>query len=224
MIMKVCSKCKLNKDVSDFYKDKSKKDNLQNICKVCAKDQAKKYYQSNKEKIAKTSKVYYQNNKDKIQDYYINNRQNKLIYHKLHYQANKERASENNKLWRQNNKEKEETRIKLWKDNNKERYAKTIKKWQQSNPDKCNAKGAKYRASKLQRTPLWANLGLIEAFYTKAQQLTKSTGIIYHVDHIIPLQGKNVSGLHVEYNLQIITASENYSKNNSFTPGAYNAM
>jgi 5-methylcytosine-specific restriction endonuclease McrA len=48
--------------------------------------------------------------------------------------------------------------------------------------------------------------------------MTKETGINYEVDHIIPLQGKLASGLHVYNNLQIITQSENRSKNNKYTP------
>jgi hypothetical protein len=45
---------------------------------------------------------------------------------------------------------------------------------------------------------------------------TKMTGIEWHVDHIIPLQGKNVSGLHTPYNLQVIPASWNTAKGNKF--------
>ncbi|MDM0041827.1 HNH endonuclease signature motif containing protein [Variovorax sp. J22R193] len=78
------------------------------------------------------------------------------------------------------------------------------------------AASAKRRASKLQRTPAWADLKAIQAFYAEAKRLTLATGIVHHVDHIIPLQGKTVSGLHVANNLQILTAAENLKKNNRF--------
>lgn len=79
-----------------------------------------------------------------------------------------------------------------------------------------NAISAKRHAAQLNRTPSWADIEAIRAIYRKARDLTKSTGIEHHVDHIIPLQGRLVSGLHVENNLQILTGHENCRKNNRF--------
>jgi 5-methylcytosine-specific restriction endonuclease McrA len=82
-----------------------------------------------------------------------------------------------------------------------------------------NAITAKRSAARLKRTPPWLNknqLEQIKQFYQEAKELETSTGIKHHVDHIVPLQGENVSGLHVPWNLQVLTAAENCSKNNSF--------
>lgn len=73
-------------------------------------------------------------------------------------------------------------------------------------------------AFKLKATPLWADEKKIREIYKKAANLTKETGIEHHVDHIIPLSNPLVCGLHVESNLQILTAEENLRKSNKFTP------
>jgi len=72
------------------------------------------------------------------------------------------------------------------------------------------------RVAKLQRTPPWANQAAIKAIYADATRLTEETGVMHHVDHIYPLQGKIVSGLHVETNLQILQWRDNIIKRNNF--------
>jgi hypothetical protein len=72
-----------------------------------------------------------------------------------------------------------------------------------------NFSNAKRRAAKLQRTPAWADLEAIKQFYLNCPKG-------YHVDHIVPLQGVNVSGFHVLNNLQYLSASENLRKSNKY--------
>jgi hypothetical protein len=72
-----------------------------------------------------------------------------------------------------------------------------------------NSLRAKRRASQLQRTPKWADLEAIKQFYLNCPKG-------YHVDHIVPLKGANISGLHVLNNLQYLSASENLSKGNKY--------
>ena len=72
------------------------------------------------------------------------------------------------------------------------------------------ARQSTYRCNKLLRTPFWANIEEIKQFYINCPEG-------YHVDHIIPLKGKLVSGLHCIDNLQYLLAEENIQKSNSFT-------
>jgi len=90
-------------------------------------------------------------------------------------------------------------------------------KWQRNHPERATARSNRRRASKIQRIPLWANLVKIQAFYDEAKRITKETGIAYHVDHVLPLRGSKVSGLHVENNLQVIPAVSNLRKSNKVT-------
>jgi 5-methylcytosine-specific restriction endonuclease McrA len=65
-------------------------------------------------------------------------------------------------------------------------------------------------------TPAWGDKKAIAAIYAEARMLTVKTGIPHEVDHIVPIQGAKVCGLHVEYNLQILTKSENVRKHSKF--------
>lgn len=98
-----------------------------------------------------------------------------------------------------------------WQRNNPEKYNAKSRAWCKKNLAKYNAKTAKRYAAKIQRTPPWLtkeHLKEIEKFYISAKEFGLT------VDHIIPMQGKNVSGLHVPWNLRLLPASINYSKSN----------
>lgn len=110
-----------------------------------------------------------------------------------------------------------------YRTSNPEKIRLQLKNWKDANRDKCNAIYAKYRASKLSATPPWLTLEhllQIQEIYKECKRLSIETGIKHHVDHIIPLQGVTVCGLHVPWNLQILTAFENVSKHNSI-PSEY---
>jgi hypothetical protein len=82
-----------------------------------------------------------------------------------------------------------------------------------------NARTRSRKAAQLQRTPVWADPDRIDEIYRTAAEVSAETGIPHHVDHVMPLQGRNVSGLHHQDNLLIVPGAENLSKNNKFEPG-----
>lgn len=75
-----------------------------------------------------------------------------------------------------------------------------------------------YYAARARATPTWADLDAIEAIYAECRAISKRTGKKHQVDHIVPLRGKEVCGLHVPDNLQILLKSENRSKSNRYNP------
>ena len=78
----------------------------------------------------------------------------------------------------------------------------------------CLADSAARRAGLKRATPKWADRKAIKSIYKECLSRNKNNSIAFEVDHIIPLNGKLVSGLHVHWNLQIIEAKENRSKSN----------
>jgi hypothetical protein len=104
-----------------------------------------------------------------------------------------------------------------WQQQNKDKKLHNHKKWRQSNPNKVSSYTALRRAVKLQATPKWLkeeHYKQIESFYWLAKLQCELTDSKYEVDHIVPLKGKTVCGLHVPWNLQILTERENRFKSN----------
>jgi hypothetical protein len=102
---------------------------------------------------------------------------------------------------------------------NLEAYKARKKAYRLANLDMGRAWEAKRRASKIQATPPWltkAHGKAIQIVYSLARECEVLTGDKYHVDHVVPLQGDNVCGLHVPWNLQVLPSDLNLSKSNSY--------
>lgn len=106
-----------------------------------------------------------------------------------------------------------------WRQNNRDKTSMYMANWM-SNPIN-RARFRIYNARRIQSiqkaTPKWADKEQIFQVYIEAAERSKRDGIKYHVDHIIPLHGQLVCGLHVETNLRVIPALENIRKGNRFS-------
>jgi hypothetical protein len=106
---------------------------------------------------------------------------------------------------------------KAWSIKNKEKHLKIMSDWRKNNKAKAASYTRERYALKNKAMPAWANKEKIQQYYDFAAYMKWITlGIEYHVDHIVPLKGKNVCGLHTQDNLQILRADQNRIKHNSF--------
>ncbi len=148
-------------------------------------------------------------------------------YYKHNYSKNKKKVIARVMNWAKKNPEKTINKIRKWQQNNPEKVEKAIVKYRSNNPDRVKesnrkskrkrvilglraAENAKRRAALLQRILPGTDLKAIEKVYINCPP-----GMT--VDHIVPLQGKTISGLHKVENLQYLTLSENSSKTNKYT-------
>jgi 5-methylcytosine-specific restriction endonuclease McrA len=181
------------KSFNDFYKDSSHKDGLYPSCKACKSDKNNAYKRDNKQKVLAEVRQWKEQNKDKVKtmnsEWYLANKELVSVKHRSYYSRNK-------------------TAI-----------LNQTKEYEKANPAKINAKIAKRRAAKLQATPLWLtkeHLKSIELYYLVAKWIEFILDEKIEVDHVVPLQGKNISGLHVPWNIQLLTKTVNRQKGNNY--------
>lgn len=92
--------------------------------------------------------------------------------------------------------------------------------WRLANMAKQVARVTRYKQRRRNAAPAWLTSedhSRILTKYKEARWMTERTGVRHHVDHIVPLQGKTASGLHVPWNLRVIPARENQKKFNRLT-------
>lgn len=180
--MKTCSKCKEQKEFSEFHKQKDKEDGHRSHCKLCRKSGTRDYYNKNKEIILEKCAIYYLQNTDRIRTKALDYRNNNL-----------ERVRAYDRI-----------RVRPATLRYKAQKAKNY---------------ADYRARKLKATPKWLTSdqhSWILWHYKHARAMTEMYGESYEVDHKLALQGETYCGLHVPWNLQVMTKSENSSKGNRY--------
>ena len=226
MNTKVCACCHVEKDLTEFYKNKARPDGVQTYCKPCmaarnkawvhnnpeaARNIRRSSYERNKESVCEQSKAWAASNPEKRKEA---QRKSSAKRRELFPDVVKEinRRSRLNNL----DKRREYDRLRYAIDPEKRRES--CRKWQALNADILNGYSKARKAAKLQAIPKWADMSKINSFYKLAKERGLADGGEWHVDHIVPLVSQLVCGLHVEHNLQVIPAVENLRKHNRVWP------
>lgn len=141
-------------------------------------------------------------------------------YRKSYGEKNRDTVAMRFRRYWEANKAREQERCRRYQAKNLPSVREQQREWRAENRHKVRAKGALRAAAKIRATPPWlsdAHKAQIEAIYHERERVSTETGVLHHVDHIIPLRSHIVCGLHVPWNLQVIPANDNLRKSNKIT-------
>lgn len=223
--MKTCKRCKLQQPVHLFNKNRRKADGLDIYRKPCCKLQQAASYAKHREKRRSKHREWAAANPEKMNAYSADwrkrNPQRASEVQSKSYRKHRDRVLRQDKERRLANLELFLERERQSAKRNAESRKKKEKRWRAANPHKVAAYAAARRAALSLRVPKWLteqDYAQIDGLYAEASRLTTETGVIHHVDHVLPLRGRFVSGLHVPQNMRVMIGSENLRKSNNWTP------
>ena len=224
-MVKVCTKCKVDKELTEFYKQKSTKYGLFSQCKSCEKERLKKYRESNKERIKEIQKKWREDNKQHLKQWREYNEAHLKEYQKKWAKNNKEHIKEKHKKWCQTNKE----HLKEYQKKYNKEYNKLRRKKDSLFKLKGNLRNRTYQAFRnkgySKNTKTQEMLGVdwevtkqhIEKQFKKGMSWDNYGE--WHIDHIIPLASaktpKRLKQLCHYTNLQPLWAEDNLIKSDS---------
>jgi len=226
--VKKCAACGIEKALYEFKRCNRGNKGVQRKCKACCMSDEKKCSSCDKIKpldaffkskggrygVEATCK---QCNAIRLQDWQGRNRDKCRSYQQKYVSKNKLKAREMTENWRKKNKAHTSEYSRTYRLDNLEEVKERYKEWAKNNKARVAAHNAARNACKIQRTVGWGNKEKIREIYNAAAAFKFFNPFGRHcVDHIIPLRGKCVSGLHVEENLQVMTGVENNQKYNKF--------
>jgi hypothetical protein len=219
--VKICNECNTEKALEDFPKEKTAKGGRGTKCKQC------RNFRTNQLRLERcnrtdicipASKLCPRCDTEKSSDEFSKDsgRVDGLNgFCKACMKVSKKNwRNENREYWLEHSKEYTNRRRK----ENPEKVAKEWRKWARENRGYLNELGRRRDAKKRNASVSWANVDVMKVIYDLAIKKTKVTGTPHQVDHIVPLVSDKVCGLHVEWNLQVLTQAENCSKNNRWWP------
>jgi len=222
METKKCKTCEQVKNVDEFPSIKARgKTYKRGTCYLCKNEYQRDYTEKNKESVSASKYKYVKNLKIEATDVTRKctscNEVKKITKFRKRNDSKCGYTKRCNSCISKKYIEKKSSWDSAYYEKNSERFKESSKDYRQNNPHKIRRFSADRRARELKATPKWLtkeHFKLIDEVYKVAQIKSEQTGLSYHVDHIVPLKGKTVTGLHVPWNLRVITAEENIKKSN----------
>lgn len=204
---KPCSKCGEVKPLDAFYKNKLGKFGRSSRCRICIREieREKAKDLEIRERRRKQSHDWYLRNKDIVHS-----------RSRARYRADLEKNRAYSRDYYKKNAELHCERTKRWKVENYEHYRAQQTEYSRKNSAKILHNTRMRQTRQKNATPSWVDVETLAAIYEESARISKETGVLHHVDHIVPLTHEKVSGLHVPWNLQILPAQDNWSKGNKF--------
>ena len=230
--LKLCTKCGVEKDKNEFREEKRASGGLYSWCRSCSNEalRSKNNYPDNKsnDELKRCCRC----NTDKSLSEFGNNKRGSDGKQSVCKQCVSDISSYRNNTPEVNYKNERKTCSKcgvekLGKDFYLNKHVLgglnsscklCDREYASNNKGVGNAKNARRRAIKKKAIPKWYNKESINLIYEECAKVTKETGIVHHVDHVVPLISKYVCGLHSSENLRVITGSENLHKFNTYWP------
>ena len=213
-----CGACRLLKAETEFARHSDRITGSQHACKACAEQARRQDRARNPGKYRERERRRWRENKVREQARFAK-----------WYAKNREADAEKSREWGRRNKPMVQARhvrryakngallrarSAAWRTANRGRARAKSREWQRLNPERARFNVRVRNGVQRRAQPAWADTFAMREAYDLAALRTQATGIQWQVDHAVPLINKKVCGLHCEFNLRVITASENQRKQN----------
>lgn len=205
MEIKQCITCKQERHLSEFARHAKRPDGLAAVCKQCKSEYDRGRYLAKSDAYKRKAAEWRSANPERHKE--IQERSRKSNQAAINAKSRENRAADP---------ARHAEYSRSYRQRNPGASTEYGRRWRAANPDAARALVRLKQAQRARAMPPWADVAAIKAVYEDAKRLEQADGIKRHVDHVVPINGRDVCGLHVACNLQVLTEAENLKKSNKY--------
>ena len=209
ILMKKCTSCNIEKDLSEFAPQKLGKYGVTSKCRPCRAAQVSEWAKNNREKCA-----------EKLRRWRAKNKQRSRDCNRAYYKANRQKRIRSVIEWQKRNPESKLVCNSVYRARNQEK----LKEWRRRNRGAVAEMSRERESTKSMATPKWLSKEhklCMKSFYELSNRVGLCIGVKHNVDHVMPLKSSILCGLHVPWNLQVLPARINAKKKNKIEGSCY---